>query len=263
LTVRKLFYVDNAGPSRSPDDLLSNPNHTINEDDNIEEPLHQLIQDDGRQGVDSRAGAAVAAVLTSKNAAWVDPDDVNIEVSLASDNRLRKLRDAPVEDIVKGRDYEARLHFRYEKVNPAPEWASVARDILRGKKRRRASQTSQPASASGDEDHITSLINSSGKLLSSQKSLPQGQISIERLRDANQSILLTASADRRLRLFNVSFIIDTSLLRTYALIRSMAIPTRISNRFIYQAFPSLMPSFTLAVPLYSLQATDHFITYMT
>ncbi|KAF8496934.1 hypothetical protein BU17DRAFT_103354 [Hysterangium stoloniferum] len=131
-----LFYVDNTGPA---------------------------FKDDSRQRGDSRA----AAVLNSdrkKKAAWVDLDDVNIEVSLASDNRLRKLRDAPVEDIIKGRDYETRLRRQFEK-NPDPEWASAARDRLRGQKRRRASQSSQSASASGDEDRITSLINSSGKLL--------------------------------------------------------------------------------------------------
>ncbi|KAF8521947.1 hypothetical protein BU17DRAFT_87524 [Hysterangium stoloniferum] len=193
-----LFYVDNTGPA---------------------------FKDDSRQRGDSRA----AAVLNSdrkKKAAWVDLDDVNIEVSLASDNRLRKLRDAPVEDIIKGRDYETRLRHQFEK-NPDPEWASAARDRLRGQKRRRASQSSQSASASGDEDRITSLINSSGKLLLSQRSLPQGQISIERLRDANQSakaegeirsvkfhpspsisILLTASADRRLH-YSMSVVLST------------------------------------------------------
>lgn len=75
------------------------------------------------------------------------------------------------------------------------------------------------------EGSITNLLSTSGGLLSSRqrRSLPQGQLSIERLRDANQSakaegeirsvmfhpspsvsVLLTASADRRLRLFNVS-----------------------------------------------------------
>lgn len=44
-----------------------------------------------------------------KSAAWADPDDQNIQVSLTSDKRLRKLRDAPQEDAIGGRDYEARL----------------------------------------------------------------------------------------------------------------------------------------------------------
>lgn len=78
---------------------------------------------------------------------------------------------------------------------------------------------------SDTEAPLTNVLSSSGGLLESRrrKALPQGQLTIERLRDANQSakaegeirsvmfhpspsvpILLTASADRRLRLFNVS-----------------------------------------------------------
>lgn len=48
-----------------------------------------------------------------KSAAWADPDDQNIHVSLASDKRLRKLRDGPQEDTIGGRDYEARLRRQY------------------------------------------------------------------------------------------------------------------------------------------------------
>lgn len=41
--------------------------------------------------------------------AWADPSDVHVKVSLASDTRLRKLRDAPEEDQVTGRQYENKL----------------------------------------------------------------------------------------------------------------------------------------------------------
>lgn len=46
---------------------------------------------------------------TGKVPAWQDPEDEHLRISLAGDRRLRKLRDTPAEDIVSGKDYEARL----------------------------------------------------------------------------------------------------------------------------------------------------------
>jgi U3 small nucleolar RNA-associated protein 18 len=82
-----------------------------------------------------------------------------------------------------------------------------------------------PGAASEDEDRMEKLLQSTAGILSQRKSkvLEKGNIDIARLRDANQSartegdveavqfhpaptvsVLLTAGADRRLRLFNVS-----------------------------------------------------------
>ncbi|KIJ21374.1 hypothetical protein PAXINDRAFT_104411 [Paxillus involutus ATCC 200175] len=157
-----------------------------------------------------------------KAPAWVDPDDVNVQVSLASNNRLRKLRDASSEDAVGGREYERRLRRQYERINPTPDWASKARKKLHPKRRRASVSGSEPE---GDvEDIIPDLLASTGGISGGKrpKVLTQGIISIERLREANQAapaegeiksiqfhpspqlpILLTASADRRLRLFHI------------------------------------------------------------
>jgi U3 small nucleolar RNA-associated protein 18 len=57
-----------------------------------------------------RPSALASTLRKSKKApAWVDPDDAELQVSLANDNRLRKLRDAPDEDVIAGKDYELRL----------------------------------------------------------------------------------------------------------------------------------------------------------
>jgi U3 small nucleolar RNA-associated protein 18 len=153
-----------------------------------------------------------------KTPAWTDPDDANLQISLSSNRRLRKLRDAAADDLVGGRDYERRLRRQYEKINPTPEWASVARKKLKLKRRR-----SSPSSTD-EEDLFTSTDGIlAGKITGKAPTLSSGTISIERLRDANISakaegdvnavqfhpstdvpILFTASADRRLRLFNVS-----------------------------------------------------------
>lgn len=45
----------------------------------------------------------------NRKPAWVDDDDARIQVSLASTNRLRKMRKNEDEDIVSGVVYERRL----------------------------------------------------------------------------------------------------------------------------------------------------------
>lgn len=162
-----------------------------------------------------------------KAPAWTDPDDITLQISLASDNRLRKLRDAPSEDAVGGREYESRLRRQYEKINPTPGWASNARKKLHPTQTKRSrSSASSESGAEGEEDSIfPELLSSTGGLLggiTKSRTLPRGTLAIERLRDANQAaqsegeikivqfhpspqvpVLMTASADRRVRLFNV------------------------------------------------------------
>ena len=154
---------------------------------------------------------------TRKTSAWTDPDDSTLEVSLASSARLRKLRDAPEEDTVKGPEYERRLRRQFVKMNPTPEWATAAR-----RKRRR-----KESDADGDDvltQDLDALLTSSGGILGprSRTRLDSGVLAVERLRDANQaapaegevtasqfhpspqvSMLLVTSSDRRIRLFNV------------------------------------------------------------
>jgi U3 small nucleolar RNA-associated protein 18 len=116
---------------------------------------------------------------------------------------------------------------RFERINPVPQWATEARSKLSGKKRRRDEmELDGPGANSEDEDRMEKLLQSTAGILSQRKSkvLDKGNIDIARLRDANQSartegdveaiqfhpsptvsVLLTAGADRRLRLFNVIF----------------------------------------------------------
>ena len=67
-----------------------------------------------------------------KGPAWVDPDDLDVQVSLASNKRLRKLRETTAKDEIGGRDYER----RFEKLSPTPQWASDARKKRPTTKRR-------------------------------------------------------------------------------------------------------------------------------
>ncbi|KAJ7183100.1 WD40 repeat-like protein [Mycena filopes] len=124
---------------------------------------------------------------------------------------LPKLRDQPSETTLTGRQYESRLRRQYERINPQPAWAKAAKDRLR----------------ETNDAEIDELLTSTSGLLASRSkkvSLPSGNLSIERLRDANQAaaasgsgeikslafhpsakvpVLCVGSADRRVRLFNV------------------------------------------------------------
>lgn len=228
----QLFFIDDSAGSSSIKALaLDEDPSALDESDGgadvavEEEPLHeQPTPDDDASIIEPGQETSLGNTLrssTRKAPAWVDPDDANIQVSLTSHTRLRKLRDAPAEDVVGGREYERRLRRQYEQINPAPEWASKARKKLHPKRRRSASGSEAEVEV---EDVIPDLLASTGGISGGRKpnTLTPGIISVDRLRDANQAapaegeikslqfhpspqipVLLTASTDRRLRLFHV------------------------------------------------------------
>ncbi|KAL4939662.1 WD40-repeat-containing domain protein [Aspergillus oleicola] len=57
-------------------------------------------------------------------AVWHDSDDERITVSLAGNNRLRKLRVTESEDIISGKEYIRRLRRQYLQLHPTPDWAN-------------------------------------------------------------------------------------------------------------------------------------------
>ena len=178
------------------------------------------ISDEPRDG--GEAPSAPRLPKSRKAPAWTDSDDASLEISLASSARLRKLRDAPEEDAVKGPEYERRLRRQFVKMNPTPEWATAAAAARR--KRRRTEVDADADVNVPTLDGLDALVTSSGGILGRKRRarLDPGVLAIERLRDANQaaqaegevtaaqfhpssqlSMLLVASSDRRIRLFNV------------------------------------------------------------
>ncbi|KAI9761655.1 MAG: Golgi-to-ER vesicle coat component [Chaenotheca gracillima] len=91
--------------------------------------------------------------LHKSQAAWEDSEDERLQVSLASDTRLRKLRVNEAEDIVDGREYSKRLRRQYERLNPLPEWAvqSTSSTSPKKKKRRKSSFHDATSSQSGSD----------------------------------------------------------------------------------------------------------------
>ncbi|KAK2740239.1 hypothetical protein FQN55_008965 [Onygenales sp. PD_40] len=90
--------------------------------------------DSGAPGADDdliNNGSALQTALADTDgnleppAAWEDSDDDRINVSLAGNNRLRKLRVTEEDDLVSGTEYIRRLRRQFERLHPAPEWANT------------------------------------------------------------------------------------------------------------------------------------------
>jgi U3 small nucleolar RNA-associated protein 18 len=165
----------------------------------------------------------------TKKSAWKDDADEDLEISLTAKKQRRKLRSVVEEDQIDGKDYERRLRSHYERMNPTPKWATDARKNLHNQslKRRRSSVSSTEEDVEMDTPPL--FTSTSDATSARTSSLSSGTLSIERLRDANQSsrsqgnihsvefhpnvnvpVLSVAGADRRLRLFNVSYSSSTS-----------------------------------------------------
>ncbi|KAF1985403.1 WD40 repeat-like protein [Aulographum hederae CBS 113979] len=105
----QLFYMD-SGPSAKITSNLNKP------------------YDEGSEGSDSNAPA------------WEDSDDDRVMVSLASNPRMRKLRNHEDEDVITGREYSRRIRKHFQRINPTPEWEKTARRIAKENSRASASQ---------------------------------------------------------------------------------------------------------------------------
>lgn len=109
---------------------------------------------------------------------WYDSDDDRLTVSLASNTRLKKLRDTEADDLITGREYIQRLRRQYERLHPTPEWLNYAR-----KKRKMSNGTAHVEEDSDismdDEDTLptvkplSELLRSVGQLTSADSGTPR------------------------------------------------------------------------------------------
>lgn len=123
-----------------------------------------------------------------RNSIWVDSDDERITVSLASNTRLRKLRDTEQDDIVSGTEYIRRLRRQYERLHPTPEWVRYAR-----KKRKLTNGTGEDFESDSDvsiNDQTTTskvkplaeILRTAGGLTRSETSTKGGKSRRRKLR---------------------------------------------------------------------------------
>ncbi|CAL1696799.1 unnamed protein product [Somion occarium] len=234
-----LFFVDDVDPSAAQDRpeldidfeglpagdaLPSSEDEDEHSDTSDRGPKHPDSDEEMETPENIASTSTFPPSKARKAPAWVDKDDSIVQVSLTENRRLRKLRDAPSDDVVGGRDYERRLRRQFEKINPTPDWAANARKQLHPTKSKRRRPSVSSVTDESEEEDFNALLTSTGGILGrpKAKALPKGTLSIERLRDANistrsegaiksvqfhpsprLSVMLTAGEDRRLKLFNI------------------------------------------------------------
>lgn len=101
--------------------------------------------------------ARAKEIKTFDAPAWVDSDDERITVSLASSSRLRKLRRSEAEDHVNGTEYTTRLREQFERLHPAPDWATKLRSKgnAHRRKRRRLSESTNTSSSEAEAEDMS------------------------------------------------------------------------------------------------------------
>lgn len=107
--------------------------------------------------------------------AWIDSDDDRLIVSLASNTRLRKLRDTEADDIISGREYIRRLRRQYEILHPTPAWAEYARKKRKTNKDIASDDTESDISmddGSSTVQPLANLLRSGGQLVDIKSQSP-------------------------------------------------------------------------------------------
>ncbi|CAG8921485.1 unnamed protein product [Penicillium salamii] len=160
-----LFFLDSGAPPTT--DLLPEAETPSDEEDN---------------GQDGEA------------AVWYDSDDDRLAVSLASQAKLRKLRDTEAEDVVSGKEYIRRLRKQFTRLHPTPQWATPEQ-----KRRKTDSDDEQEIDSDDENEHLTmqplaKLLQNASDLTriednsrSGKRKLRQEVIDIQRVKDVGKA----------------------------------------------------------------------------
>lgn len=182
-------------------------------DDGAAEGNHMEIDENGVSDIDS-----------DEENAWEDSDDERMNVSVATSDRLKKLRKTQGETSISGASYVRRLRAQFEKIYPRPAWADQLDE--------EPENADDGDDMDADETPVSDPKNNTNAVLSvlaatqqfvvqkKHKLIPPHKISITRLKDANQAkrsrsgvqavafhhthpLMLTAGYDRTIRVFHI------------------------------------------------------------
>lgn len=148
------------------------------------------------------AGAATDSDDEDGKPAWEDSDEERLVVSLASVPQLRKLRETEQDDMVNGKEYARRLRKQYERLYPAPGWATHATGKA-NKKRRRTMDDDESGEESAsdmdvDEDDLSTqplarllkdadILSRTSTSTAKRRKLQAGTVDIQRLKDVSKA----------------------------------------------------------------------------
>lgn len=187
---------------------------------------------------------------SEESVAWIDSDDERLTVSLASNNRLRKLRINEYEDVINGTEYSKRLRQQYERLHPTPTWAVRAAVQKRRKLNGggKSSSDSEDASDVMSEDDEELAAQPLAKLLRNTDSLTSSSLDLSRNRKLRPEIidmhrLKDISTIQKVRLQPRMFSFEHCYFFLYAL-------QRISLRHF--SFPTLLTTSNPSLPPFSL-----------
>ncbi|RAL05075.1 WD40 repeat domain-containing protein [Aspergillus ibericus CBS 121593] len=125
-------------------------------------------------------------------ALWHDSDDERISISLASHQRLRKLRVAESEDVISGKEYIRRLRRQFVQLNPMPAWADPEKNQPKNDSDAEAMDTDDEEASSTQP--LAKLLQSATDLVKLEdKTAPGGRrklrqevVDIHRLKDVGK-----------------------------------------------------------------------------
>ncbi|KAG2414231.1 hypothetical protein HFD88_003422 [Aspergillus terreus] len=180
---------------RESDESDADDDHDSEEDDVEGKDLDDVddadlfFLDSGAGPVSTDAAESTTSTISSEAesdddgppALWHDSDDERMTISLASHQRLRKLRVAESEDIISGKEYIRRLRRQFTQLHPVPGWVEQATQKQRGED----SDSDRGDGMDTDDDDEISPMQPLAKLL-------QGATDLTKLED-------TRGGKRRLR----------------------------------------------------------------
>lgn len=200
----------------------------------VSTPLFWMDNDgDNEEGVDEKSSAANKTGRSKQGTkrAWVDDDNDDLQVNIASVNRTRKLRVEKAESVVDGNAYSERLKSQFNRANAhtgAAKWSKIDDE--------NSSSASGSSDEESDDDVSSDVLRSTSATLSSGGKgglLSSGELRVLRVKDANAAapsknasiqsvrfmrrgarqgassssgstpLLLTAGLDKTLRLFSI------------------------------------------------------------
>lgn len=161
-------------------------------------------------------------VSSDSSGAWSDSEDEQVQISLKSSDKLKKLRKLETDDFVHGKSYITRLRSQFEKIYPKPLWVDKLAEADVAGSDSEVEDDETGGVSTGNTNALLNILNSTDKFIVTKqlKLISPNKISITRLKDANQTrrsksgiqalsfhqtqpLLMTGGFDRTVRIYHI------------------------------------------------------------